>query len=173
MLKRSDLLAPQRSVSTSWLCLVFRSEREDRSKTLATDESLELTCQWAPYFHRICAKLKQGDPDAPLFALTYPDILAEVRRAAATLGIEVVPYQARHSGASIDAALGYRNRSELKARGRWQSDRSVVRYESKARLAESLDVLRPPLRQHLDQCMCRLEDLLLGHVAARTLPEPR
>ena len=152
--------------------LGFWSERPDRSKTLASDESIELKCQWAPYLDTICSKLKEGSPDEPLFALTYPDILYEVRRAAATVGITVVPYQARHSGASIDAAMGYRTRAELKARGRWQNDRSVVRYESRARLAESLDVLRGPLRRHLDDCVCHLEGLLLGRVAARTLPEP-
>lgn len=130
-----------------------------------------MTCQWAPYFDKICEKLKAGPAEAPLFALTYSEILTEVRRAAATLGIPIVPYQARHSGASIDAAMGFRSRAELKARGRWQSDRSVLRYESKARLAESLDVLRAPLRRHLDECVCRLEGLLLGHTAARSLPE--
>ena len=49
-----------------------------------------------------------------------------------------VPYQARHSGASIDAALSLRTRGEAEARERWASEISVTRFESKARLSHSV-----------------------------------
>ena len=45
----------------------------------------------------------------------------------------LVPYVARHSGPSIDAALGTSKRKEIKDRGRWKADRSVLRYEQRAR----------------------------------------
>ena len=61
-------------------------------------------------------------------------------------------------------------RPELKNRGRWSSDKSVARYESKARLAESLDTLPAHSRRHLQQCGPRVGELLLGRVEARSLP---
>ena len=94
------------------------------------------------------------------------------RRAAALVKVTAVPYQARHSGASLDAARGLRSRAEIKARGRWASDRSVARYESKARVAESSDCLPKPRLQHLQLCEHRLEELLCGRVAAQSLPLP-
>ena len=61
-------------------------------------------------------------------------------------------------------------RLELKNRGRWSSDKSVARYESKARLAESLDTLPAHSRRHPQQCGPRVGELLLGRVEARSLP---
>lgn len=86
--------------------------------------------------------------------------------------VPAVPYQARHSGASIDAALGLRSRVEIKARGRWKSDRSVARYESKARIAESVDALPKAMLYHLQACHRHLEELLCQRVEARTHPPP-
>jgi len=49
--------------------------------------------------------------------------------AATKLGVTVgPPHSARHTGASRDAFEGYRSLAQIQRRGRWTSDRSVVRY---------------------------------------------
>jgi hypothetical protein len=110
-----------------------------------------------------------------VFSSTYPEMLKEFRTAAKKLQVSAVPYQARHSGASIDAALELRTRTEIKARGRWTMGQktNVARYESKARLAESLDKLPSVLLVHLKQCGHRVEVLLCGRCNPGVLPLPR
>ena len=171
-LQKLDLLRPQPGISKHWLCLVFREERESRSKVYASDEPVEMTSKLAPYLAELCDILKEGQPKDYIFPFSYVELLGEFRKAARTLGVQAVPYQARHSGASLDAALGHRSRLEIKARGRWSSDRSIIRYESKARVVESLDQIPKPMIAYMKECECRLGDLLCGRVSARSLRRP-
>ena len=63
-----------------------------------------------------------------------------------------VPYMARHSGPSTDAALGTRTRKGKKDEGRWKSDRSVLRVPQIVPLAaSSLPSLRPEVRKRVAQ----------------------
>ena len=64
----------------------------------------------------------------------------------------LVPYMARHNGTSIDAAFGTRTRKEIKDRGRWKSDRSVLRYEQRARLHNSFHWLPAAYQAHALRC---------------------
>ena len=50
---------------------------------------------------------------------------------------ELVLYQARHSGPSIDRARGIRSLQKIKRRGRWSAESSVQRYERHARLSHT------------------------------------
>ena len=85
----------------------------------------------------------------------------------------IVPYQARHSGPSIDAARSLRTRAAIKARGRWCSDRSVLRYEQRARLIAGYNKLPVTLQQHLNECERLLPALLLGKISVEVLPWPQ
>ena len=51
------------------------------------------------------------------------------------LKLTLVPYQARHSGPSIDRARGARSQEEVRKRGGWLSRQSMARYEKSGRLA--------------------------------------
>ena len=53
-----------------------------------------------------------------IFPFAYGVFLKALRTAWRRLGVDVVAYQARHSGPSIDAARHLRSRSEIKSRGR-------------------------------------------------------
>eukprot|EP00959_Pyramimonas_sp_CCMP1952_P005482 115329-Pyramimonas_sp.AAC.1 len=48
-LLKEDLLALAHGLSASWICRAFRQGRGQSSKTYATDESIELSCQWVPF----------------------------------------------------------------------------------------------------------------------------
>ena len=47
------------------------------------------------------------------------------------------PHSARHTGASRDAATGYRTLAQIQRRGRWTSERSVLRYAKTANCVAS------------------------------------
>ena len=85
-----------------------------------------------------------------------------MRRAASRLGLaELVPYQTRHSWASLDRVLEYRSLAEVNQRGQWWADKSVVRYDKHARLAHGYHLLGTALRAHLGVCELSLEDTLV------------
>ncbi|CAK0853878.1 unnamed protein product, partial [Prorocentrum cordatum] len=67
---------------------------------------------------------------------------------------------ARHSGAGIDAALKYRARLEIKARGRSKADKSVLWCDSKAKIVVSVDKLRGSISARVKMCERRLKDFL-------------
>ena len=66
--------------------------------------------------------------------------------AAAALKVEVGPvHSIRHSGPSHDATTGYRSMWQIQRRGRWSSERSVLRYakshawlQARARVPEAI-----------------------------------
>ena len=66
-------------------------------------------------------------------------------------------------------ARGHRTRAEVKDRGRWRSDKSVLRYEQRARLGQSFQQLPARLRLHLLQCEAKLAGLLLGRTRVEEL----
>ncbi|CAK0840736.1 unnamed protein product [Prorocentrum cordatum] len=172
-LLQGDLLAPAHGLSASWICFAFRQERGQSSKTYATDESIELSCQWAPFLATVAAALKRGRPKEKVFSIRYSSRTRQFKTVCRRLGLTAVPYQARRSGASIDAARKYRTRAEIKARGRWKADKSVLRYDSKAKIVESVDKLPDSLAPHVRMCELRLWDHLCGQIdpSAIALPD--
>ena len=52
--------------------MAFREERADRSKTYASDESIDMSSAFLPCLGRLCGILKVGGPKARIFDFTYP-----------------------------------------------------------------------------------------------------
>ncbi|CAK0886357.1 unnamed protein product [Prorocentrum cordatum] len=171
-LLKEDLLAPAHGLSASWICFAFRQGRGAASKTCATDESIDLSCRWVPYLTTVVAALRAGDPKAKVFNFKYSSYTRQFKIACKKLGLTAVPYQARHSGASIDAAMKYRTRAEIKSRGRWKADKSVLRYDSKANIVESVDKLSASLASHVQRCELQLGPLLCGQIDPSAIAPP-
>jgi hypothetical protein len=165
--RRGDLVAPVRGVSVEWHVNLFPEERPDRSKTYASNDSVCLTTKLAPWFPRLMRALAKGPSSELLFSFSYPNFCKAFEHCRKELGLPpIVPYKSRHSGPSIDMARGNRNRQEIRDRGRWKSEKSVIRYEQRARLAQSCQRLPASLQAHLDRCEQHLGDVLLGRMAA-------
>ena len=98
--------------------------------------------------------------------------MTEFRKACRALGVDAVPYQARHSGASEDRARGRRRQDEVQKRGRWSSIRSVMRYEKGGLLQQSALQLSSELRVYLQACEARLGEIILGTTADIPVPPP-
>ena len=89
----------------SWVILLFPQAGTASTKTGDADDTISLDskrCLWmGPVFER----LQQRQPQDKVFLnLNYAEYLLLLRRAAANLQVDMVPYQGRHSGASVDRA---------------------------------------------------------------------
>ena len=171
---RGDLQPPVNRVTANWHLILLPEERPDRSKVYAANDSVDMKCEWTPWMPQVMEALAMGDPDERIFPFEYGTFAKAFKVALRRLGLpDIVPYQARHSGPSIDAAKNLRDRAEIKARGRWVAEKSVSRYEQRARLVMGYNRLPPLLQSHLRDCERQLPDLLLGNISAEALPWPR
>jgi hypothetical protein len=87
--------------------------------------------------------------------------LALFRRAAHNIGVDAVPCQGRHSGASLDRASNRRTQEEVQKRGRWATLTSVKRYEKAGRLNESWEGLSELAKSFCVAALRVLEDVIL------------
>jgi hypothetical protein len=102
-----------------------------------------------------------------VFDYDYPTFARMFQTAVATIGVgPLVPYQGRHSGASIDRCSGRRTVEEVRKRGRWKSHRSVVRYEKSGLLQASALRLGPAKIEFCRRREVELSDVMLGRRAA-------
>ena len=162
-IRRGDLVAPVRHVSHEWMVNLFPEERLHRSKALAANESVSLLIHWAPWFSQLVPLLAKGPSHERVFDFDYPTFFEIFNRARSRLKFpKMSPYEARHSGPAIDVARGFRTKAEVKERGRWKNDKSVQRYEQRARLAVTFRRLPLELQAHCRRCEDALGDVLLG-----------
>ena len=88
----------------------------------------------------------------------------ELQRACTEIGLnlKVVPYQLRHSGASIDKSRDCRTLKEIMKRGRWRSMKSLVRYEKHSRLADFFVKMTTAVQNRCRAAETRIEGIVLG-----------
>ena len=94
----SDLRVSWHSVR-SWVILLICQTSSARRKTGDADDTISLDAKRCPWCSR-------GFSD--LLNLNYEEYLFLFRRAAANLQVDLVPYQGRHSGVSVDRAESLR-----------------------------------------------------------------
>ena len=102
-----------------------RSVRGESTKT-GRDQTVRIDY---PHSVAILRRRRQGQPAAarvfPIAGAVYDKWW---RWAAKECGVDRPPHSARHTGASHDLASGYRSQDQVKRRGRWLADKSVIRY---------------------------------------------
>ena len=171
-LRRQDLLRPSSSLH-SWSLLLAPSESGRVTKTGHTDDSVPLDSKWASWMSPLLETLKAGPPQDPLWDFSYPSLVHEFRVVADLLQLhDLVPYQLRHSGASLDRATAARPLDEVRKRGRWLAAKSVARYEKSARLSATEESYPQWLRDFGSACAARLEAVFLFDAAVPALPPP-
>ena len=160
--RRCDLIRPDPGVTRSWSLIIVPAEVGRPSKVGAFDDSVLLDGPWIQTMAVRLSELKEGPPTAPLWDFTHADLAAALHTAGRQIGVSpLVPYQLRHSGASIDRASGRRTQDEVMKRGRWRSMRSLARYERHSRLAATLHELPAATPRYAQVCERRLEDIIL------------
>ena len=88
--------------------------------------------------------------DKHVFNFRYVQLHRVFGKVTHQLGIRLVPYQARHSGASTDYNTKFRDLAAIKKRGGWKSDRSVQRYEKHARMAQAWERRTLTFKSHAE-----------------------
>ena len=154
-----------------WGLLLFPEERPERSKVRTADNSIFLDQEWFQSLKSVLAALRQACPGACLWPFSWRHFLKEFRRSALRLGVKaLVPYQMRHSGASIDRASETRSLTEVMKRGRWSTLKSVARYERATRLAHTFHNYSVAQQNHARACELVFADAIQGRLAGALAP---
>ena len=131
------------------------------SKTKEFDESIAFDHGFWAGCEPVLKVLKQSQPRKSVWSFSYPQYTAQFLKAAKALQLKLVPYQARHSGASDDFRSGKRTLAEIKKRGNWRSDRSLHRYEKAGRLSVSWLKHSTETRAKASRCALELTGILV------------
>ena len=151
-----------------WSLLAHPAERGVPDKIGEFDHSMLLDSAWLQFISPLLRSLAAQTGQRSVWGFTYWDYLKVFNASAASLGVRAVPYQTRHSGASIDRESRVRTLGEVKQRGGWKADSSVMRYDKHARLRHSELRYPPGLAAHLQTCERQLEAIILqGKVVTR------
>ena len=170
-LRRGDLIPPAPGVLTSWSILVFPQERSASSKTLTKHDSLIVDSPLMKWWEQVMPVLAAGDPEEKVWPFSYGDFVPVFKEVAAEIGLpSLVPYQARHSGASIDIAGRHRSLAEVQRRGRWKTLASVQRYERHAQLGKSESSLSDRQKFVFQFALDNLPGLILGRLSPEQPP---
>ena len=135
------------------------------SKTGSYDDTVPLDLPEQQHLATTLLALKKfRHPDDFIFNLSLDALSKLFRTAALRLKLEPlgppVLYQLRHSGPSHDLAQRRRSLVEVKKRGRWRGDTSVLRYANRGRLGEQLQRLPARMVRHCQLCADNLHEIL-------------
>jgi hypothetical protein len=161
-LKKMGLVKPTHGITGNWSVVTSLSETSDISKTGTKDDSILMDSPWLHFLGPLMSQLSKGKPLEPVWSFDYSEYLSVFHECCLKLKLSIVPYQARHSGPSIDRARSFRTQEEVRKRGGWMSRSSVARYEKAGRLAATWQTL-----DHRVQLTCLsaeryLEEIMLG-----------
>ena len=146
----------------NWALTVRSRDLMRPTKTGAFDDAVVIDNPRRKFLGEILAALvlrrRKNDlsfgQDAREFTNTF-------QRACASLGLELVPYQARHGGASGDRADEFRTLEQIRKHGRWQSEFSTRRYEKAGKLQGKLAAMDPRMLEFLADSAEHVRDVML------------
>ena len=167
-LQRQDILPPVPQVQQSWTIILFPSDRLPRSKVGEADDSMVMDFKYLQWFSPVLRALAQGQKDEMVFNFGYPSFSSALGRCVTAERLpHIVAYQARHSGASIDAAERSRTLEQIRKRGRWKTAKSVMRYEKAGRLQKTFLQLTGAQQHRAYRAAAGLEDVILRGVGGK------
>ncbi|CAK0889909.1 unnamed protein product [Prorocentrum cordatum] len=144
-----------------WSRLAHPAERGLPDNIGEFDHPMLLGSSWLQFISPLLLTLSRQAEGKAVWGFAYYDYLKVFTMCAKSLGVNVVPYQTRHSGASIDRESRARTLGEVKQRGGWKADSIVMKYEKHARLRHSELRHNRDLSEHLQARERHLEDILL------------
>ena len=163
-IRRGDLHAPMTGANSHWTLVLHPEARGEPGKTGEFDDSVVFDSSWTrPWLPQMLEILTRGQKSQGLWSFDYPTYLAAFKRCRVKINEpELIPYQLRHSGPSIDRSRGWRDIMEVQKRGRWRTFKSVARYEKHGRLSGSAQRHGVEMRAYFNLCEHQLEAMLLG-----------
>lgn len=167
-----QLIAPmQGALTPHWTVVLHPEELNIASQTGQYNDLLVLDGVYAATLAKVCEKLcAQRQPSDKVIGIDQAQYAEVFRTAVHRLGVQVlnlVPYQARHAGASCDLLANRRTLADVKRRGRWMADKSMNRYLKGGRAAEQLRRLAPEVRERCLQKTALVCAILSGNCYLR------
>ncbi|CAE7628065.1 pksN [Symbiodinium sp. CCMP2592] len=102
-----SLIPPVRSATAEWTLLLSPEHLETPGKTGEYDLSVSLDSSYLkPWSLSVFGLLKKQEPTAPLWDFSYGDYVKAFSLAAQGLGLQLSPYQMRHSGPRVAQPAG-------------------------------------------------------------------
>lgn len=161
-LRKLGLVKPVAGVTGYWSIVTSLTETADVSKVGGKDDSVLLDSTWLQFIEPILERMSRGRKKDLVWDFDYGQYLQVFQQACEELRIDLVPYQARHSGPSIDRASKSRELEEVRKRGGWLTRQSVMRYEKAGRLAATWQKLDADLQMVRKAAEQHLEAIILG-----------
>lgn len=161
-LRKLGLVKPTSGITGHWSLVTSLTETQDISKTGTKDDSIFLDSSWTQFMHPVLLELSRGKKEDMVWSFNYGEYLSVFRDCCRDLKIDVVPYQARHSGPSIDRSQNTRSQEEVRKRGGWVSRQSVARYEKSGRLAATWSKLPIATQNVMLSCEKHIAEIILG-----------
>ena len=129
------------SIFMNWSLLLRTLDELVASKTGHYDENIVIDSKWlVSWINPFLEALLEGRRSSHmLWNFTHEELSAAFKREMKILRMEkliTTLYGLRHGGASFDTLFSLREPKAIKLRGRWSSDRSLLRYR-KASLAQN------------------------------------
>ena len=149
-------------------------ETTQRSKAGLYDHSLLLDSSYAPWPGDLLLTLRaRAQPGAVLFPFSYSTARNHWVKAVSAAGLgqfSYVMYQLRHGGASWDTLKHFRTRREVKARGDWMSDASLLRYDNAARVQQMEGAVPAGVQMQAQQAVSQLPAALRSALSQQRAP---
>ena len=161
-LRKLGLVKPVAGVTRYWSVVTSLTETADVSKVGGKDDSILLDSTWLQFIEPVLERMNRGRKKDFVWDFNYGEYHNVFRQACEELRINLVPYQARHSGPSIDRASKSRELEEVRKRGGWVTRQSVMRYEKAGRLAATWQKLDADLQMVCKAAEQHLEAIILG-----------
>jgi integrase len=150
-LHREDMVAPSGGRYLHWSVVLHPREKGMASKTQEYDEVVLLDQPDHKFLDKLWRAVWDGtSPGTKIFGFSQSAVAQMFTTTALEAGLGIlrpVLYQLRHTGPSMDIATGRRSIEGVRARGRWRSDRSCLRYTKEGRVNEQLQRLDPAVRK--------------------------
>ena len=114
-IQRRDIQVPFQGISS----LLYPEDQPLRSKTYATNDTVELYCPWCERLPLTATAHSRGNPTERVFNFSFHDFLVVWNKVIEVTKLgdfiqPLVPHMARHNGPSIDAAQGTGTRKEIR-----------------------------------------------------------
>lgn len=151
-LKFGSLMAPTCQGVSAWTLILFPSEKEVRSKTGQTDDTVPLDAKAIQFLAPLFKEMSKGNAEESLIDVGYLEFFNLDKSVCRGLGLQMTPSKKRHSGTSIDRALKLRTLGKVRRMRRWGALKSVSRYEKMARLNQTWSTLSGKHRVPCEVC---------------------
>ena len=161
-LRKMGLVRPTSGVTTHSSMITNITETTDVSRIGAKDESILLDSPWLIFLDPVLEVLSKGPKLQKVWDFNCSEHLSVFKDCCRDLKVELVPYQARHSGPSIDRSKKLRDQEEVRRRGQWLARQSVMRYEKAGRLAATWHRLSPETQMACQSAERYIEEIILG-----------